>query len=233
MRAIAVVPARGGSKRIPKKNVLMFSGKPMIAWTVEAAIDSGKFDKVLVSTDDEEIANVAREVGAEVPFLRQAATDDHSPVSIATIAALSQAESYWGHEFDLIAQLMPNCPLRTKDDIKSAFEAFERHDAQFQISAFEFGWMNPWWAARLDSKQLPQPLFTDALGRRSQDLEKLYCPTGAIWIAKASALKKSGTFYGDNHRYQPMSWDSSVDIDEWEDLKFACAVYHMRQGFTE
>ena len=93
--AIAIIPARGGSERIKKKNILDFFGKPLIAWTIEAAIKSELFQKVLVSTEDEEIAEISLELGAEVPFLRKDYADDFSEVSKATISSLNQAEEYW------------------------------------------------------------------------------------------------------------------------------------------
>ncbi|NDA72499.1 MAG: hypothetical protein EBX69_03485, partial [Betaproteobacteria bacterium] len=93
---IAIIPARGGSKRLPRKNIMAFNGKPMITWTIEAALKSEMFSKVLVSTDDDEIRQVSIEAGAEVPFLRQVAFDDHATSSEATLAALYQAEQHWG-----------------------------------------------------------------------------------------------------------------------------------------
>jgi CMP-N-acetylneuraminic acid synthetase len=92
VKHIAIILARGGSKRLPRKNILDFHGKPLLAWTVEAALHSGKFDRVLVSTDDREIADIARSFGAEVPFLRKIAAGDHASSSEATLAALQQAE---------------------------------------------------------------------------------------------------------------------------------------------
>ena len=114
---IAIIPARGGSKRVPKKNILEFFGKPMIAWTIEAAIKSNTFTKVLVSTDCEEIAKISKNYGAEVPFLRKSYADDISPISLATHDALIQAEDFWSLKFDTVTQLMPNCPLRNDKDI--------------------------------------------------------------------------------------------------------------------
>lgn len=227
MVAIAVIPARGGSKRVPRKNILDFAGRPMIAWTIEAARSCGKFDRVLISTDDAEIAEIGRQYGAEVPFLRDSAADDQSHVSAATLVALTQAETYWGERYDTVAQLMPNCPLRGASAITDAMDAFATREEGFQISCFKYGWMNPWWAVTLDSKGHPKPLFADAMTRRSQDLETLYCPTGAIWIADVEALRKSGTFYGPGHAFHPLPWADAVDIDDWEDLEMAKSVKHM------
>lgn len=228
MCSIAIIPARGGSKRIPKKNILDFNGKPMIAWTIEAALQTGDFSRVLVSTDDEEIAEVAAKYGAEVPFLRKTAADDISPVSVATIAALEQAEEYWGETYDLVVQLMANCPLRTSATISSMIHYFNEHQIDFLISAFKFGWMNPWWASKLNENSEPEQLFKNALNSRSQDLPDLYCPTGAVWMAKSDSLKSAGSFYGPAYRFGRISWEDAVDIDDYEDLVFAKAVFKMR-----
>lgn len=229
MHHIAIIPARGGSKRLPRKNILDFHGKPMLAWTVEAALSSGQFDRVLVSTDDEEIAEVGRAFGAEVPFLRMQAQDDMATSSQATLVALSQAEAYWGTPFDVVTQLMPNCPLRDAEDIRQAIAFFLDNDAHAQISCFRFGWMNPWWAAKLDGKGTPEYLFPEARLSRSQDLPPLYCPSGAIWTARVSMLKTENTFYIPGHVLHPMNWLSAIDIDDAEDLAMAKACYFVRQ----
>lgn len=223
--AIAIIPARGGSKRLPKKNILDFFGRPMIAWTIQAALESECFDRVLVSTDAPQIAKVAKHWGAEVPFLRQTAADDYTPVSEATITALNQARAYWQEDYETVVQLMPNCPLRSAKDIQMALAAFAASAANFQISCFRFGWMNPWWSVTLTDDRQPQPQFPEAQMQRSQDLPPLYCPTGAIWIAHAIALRQAASFYGPGHQFHPISWTSAVDIDDAEDLEFARAVY--------
>lgn len=222
--AIAIIPARGGSKRIPRKNIVPFGGKPMLAWTIEAALKSDCFAKVLVSTEDEEIAEVARRYGADVPFLRDSHFDDQSTVSEAVCTALEQAQTLYGRQFSQVAQLMANCPLRGADDIKSALGYFANGTHEYQISCFKFGWMNPWWAVKLDAQNIPQPMFPEALKTRSQDLPPLYCPTGAIWLAKPEALLRSRSFYGPGYKFFPLDWRAAVDIDDYEDLAMAQAV---------
>lgn len=224
--SIAIIPARGGSKRIPNKNIIDFQGKPMIAWTIEAARMSGCFDRILVSTDDQAIAKVSVEYGAEVPFLRGSHADDHSPVSEATATALQQAIDYWREDYSWAVQLMANCPLRSATDIKQAVERCSSRGREFQISCFKYGWMNPWWAATLDSDGQPKKLFPEAAKKRSQDLPDLYCPTGAIWIAKADKLLEQKTYYGQGHVFEPISWVSAVDIDDYDDLMFANSVFN-------
>ena len=229
-RRIAIILARGGSKRLPRKNVLPLGGRPMLAWSVGAALDAGCFDRVLVSTDDVEIAAVAREAGAEVPFLRDAAADDQAPSSAATRVALQQAEAHWGERYDTVAQLMANCPLRNARDIRDAMTAFESGTAPAQISAFRFGWMNPWWAARLQADGQPDWLFPEARSARSQDLPPLYCPSGALWLAERDAFVEGGSFYLPGHTLHPMDWMSAMDIDEEADLAMAevCVALRLR-----
>ncbi|MCP4703793.1 MAG: acylneuraminate cytidylyltransferase family protein [candidate division Zixibacteria bacterium] len=224
---VAVIPARGGSKRIPHKNIIDFMGQPMISWTIKAALESGIFKRVIVSTDDKKIAQVAEDFGVEVPFLRDEYNDDHSPVSQAVIKAVEQAENHYNEKYDTVVQLMANCPIRKSEQIIDAYNNFVNRKAKFQISCFKFGWMNPWWAVKLDKENLPTFLFPEIHGKRSQDLDELYCPTGAIWIADSNGLRQEGTFYGSGYIFHPMNWKFAVDIDNLEDIEMARAVYNM------
>lgn len=230
MAAIAIIPARGGSKRIPRKNIIEFGGRPMIAWTVAAAVQSGRFQRVVVSTDDDEIARVSRDAGAEVPFLRHGHADDHAPVSAATLVALDQAEAHFGERYDVVAQLMANCPLRTAAHLVAAMDRRAASGAPFVVSAIRFGWMNPWWAHRLDDDGRPQALFPEALRTRSQDLPPLYCPTGAIMLAEVAALRASGNFYGPGHLFHEIPWQAGIDIDDDADLAMARSVWLAERG---
>lgn len=226
---IAIIPARGGSKRIPGKNILDFFGKPLIAWTIEAARESRIFNRILVSTEDTEVAAVAERCGVEVPFLRQNCFDDYSPVSAATISALHQAKSVLNEEYENVVQLMPNCPLRRSRHIVDAFNNFLNSDGKFQISCFKFGWMNPWWAVTLDEKFSPTRIFPKIYEKRSQDLPQTYCPTGAIWITKCETLIKEGSFYGESHIFYPIDWQAAIDIDDSDDLEMAKCLFQMNR----
>jgi CMP-N-acetylneuraminic acid synthetase len=228
-KVVAIIPARGGSKRIPKKNIIDFNGKPLIAWTIEAALKSDLFDKVIVSTDSEEVAEVAKRYGAELPGLRKSKADDFSPVSEATISALRQMEEE-GWVFDNVVQLMAVCPLRTAGDIQDAYAHFIEGKIGFQISCFKFTWMNPWWAVTLDNEGHPTSIFNDRLSNRSQDLPDLYCPTGAIWIAKVNDLFRENTFYGTGHVFREMDWKRAIDIDSYEDLALARSLKNLDEA---
>jgi len=226
---VAIIPARGGSTRLPHKNIVDFCGKPLIAWTIEAALNAGVFDSVIVSTDDEKIANVSKEYGAEVPFLRDKKADDFSPVSEAIIRTIEQLEEA-GKKFDLVVQLFAVCPLRSSEEIIEAVKFFFERKAPFLVSCFRFVGMNPWWAIKLNDKYQGERIF-DEINKRSQDIPPLYCPTGAIWIADIEVLKTEGTFFGKDQIFWEISWESGIDIDDEKDLRLAKALKTLQTNF--
>ena len=220
-RALAVIPARGGSKRIPRKNIREMAGRPLIAYTIEAALASGVFERVVVSTDDEEIARIGTACGAEVPFLRAASlADDITPVSAATADALGRLDPD-GATFSDVAQLMANCPLRTAADVRASHAAFLASGAPAQISVTPYGWQNPWWALTRDAAGRIQPIFADRLKERSQDLPVLFCPTGAIWWASADVLRTQRTYHVEGRTAWEVPWDRAIDIDTEDDWRLA------------
>lgn len=206
----------------------------MIEWTVAAALDAALFDRVVVSTDDEEIARIARASGAEVPFLRTRFHDDFAPASKVTVDLLRELKARDNQDFDVVVQLMANCPLRDSTHIRASYANFERHNLRFQVSCCRYGWLNPWWAHQRGPDDSYTPLFPDQLKQRSQDLPPLYCPSGAVWIARTSALLEDETFYGKGYGLFPIDWRASIDIDDIEDLELARAVHYSntlrRQG---
>ena len=222
---IAIIPARGGSKRIAGKNIRPFGSKPLIAHTIEAALKSRLFHRVVVSTDSEDIAAVARTHGAEVPFLRSAEiADDITPVSAATADALERLDPN-GNQYQFVAQLMANCPLRTAEDVDSSGKQFSETAADTQISVVRYGWHNPWWAMRRDAANFSlEPLFPREMMARSQDLPELFCPTGAIWWGKTKVIRELRTFHIPGRTGWEISWQHGVDIDTPEDMAFAEAI---------
>jgi CMP-N-acetylneuraminic acid synthetase len=218
---LAVIPARGGSKRVPGKNVRPLLGRPAIAYTVEAALESGLFAQVVVSTDSETIAQAARQAGAVVPFLRaEALADDYTPVSRVTLDALLRLDPRGGR-FECVAQLMPNCPLRTAEDVRASYAQFVRTGAASQLSVTRYGWQNPWWAARRTERFELEPLFAQRGAERSQDLPELFCPTGAVWWATSDVLRREATFHVPGRTGWELSWERAVDIDTEADWQLA------------
>lgn len=217
----AVIPARAGSKRIPRKNVRTLCGRPAIAYTVDAALGAGLFDRVIVSTDCTEIAEIAVSAGAEVPFIRRAdLADDQTPVSAVAVDVLSRLDPS-GAACDALSLMLPNCPLRTAEDVRDSFRQFAATDAEAQISVTRFGWQNPWWAMRRDESMRLSPLFEAECRRRSQDLPALFCPTGAIWWARSAVLRREKTFHTSGRTGWEIPWHRAVDIDTEDDWRMA------------
>jgi CMP-N-acetylneuraminic acid synthetase len=159
-----------------------------------------------------------------VPFLRNEHFDDLAPVSAATLSFYLRIKNELCRSYDIIVQLMPNCPNRSSTDICNCIDFFVSSGSPFLISSFKYGFSNPWWAHELAANGSAKPLFGAMMSKRSQDLPTLYCPTGAIWVAQETELIRYGTFYGDGYRFFPLSLVSSVDIDDYEDLAMAKAL---------
>lgn len=217
---IAVIPARGGSKRVPGKNIRSLAGKPAILYTIDAALESKLFERVIVSTDDSKTTEIAKSAGAEVPFVRDAAlSDDFTPVSRVTLDALEKVDSQG--RYSAVCQIMPNCPLRNADDIRASYEHFTADKSTPQISVTAFGWLNPLWAVKMDERSRIEHLMPDFVEKRSQDLPRVFCPTGAVWWADCNVLKESGTFHVPGKRGWEIPWQRAIDIDSEADWLMA------------
>ena len=225
MRKICIIPARGGSKRIPHKNIIDFCGKPLIWWTIEAALQSGIFDSIYVSTDDGLIADACSKFPIEI-LLRNGYSDDQTTVQQATINTIKQIVVDRRQKFDMVIQLMATCPLRTATDVKLAYENFIAIGSKFQLSFAEFEDI-PYWAVMMVNGK-PKPLFKKQIKMRSQDLPKLYYPTGAIWIADIPELIRQGTFYGKGYDMYEISAENGMDIDTFKDLEKARLIMEGR-----
>ena len=222
MNNIAIIPARGGSKRIKEKNIYPLLGKPMIHYIINSAISSECFSRIFVATDSSKIADIAIQCGAEVPFLRTSANDDFSPVSLATLDYTEKLLDLGIiKKPDIIAQLFAACPLTTAADISKSMDFFIINNREFQISCCEAMTGNTWWAFTLDKKNEAQWLFEKHRSMRSQDLKKTYFPTGAIWISRWENFRKEKTFYGSTVQYQKVSKECGIDIDWPEDIEMA------------
>lgn len=215
VRRVALIPARGGSKRIEGKNIRDFFGHPMLAYSIGAAQATGLFTEVVVSTDDAATADVAVAYGATVLDRPASLADDHSSVSDVAVHAVQALGG-----FDEISLLMPNCPLRTSGDILDLHRAFAGAARQQQISAVHYRCTYPNWSLELDDEGRGSWYFGERL-IRSQDLAPLVAPTGAVWWSKVDALVDAGTFYGPGFHVELMDATRGVDIDTFEDLELA------------
>jgi len=227
---LAVIPARGGSKRLPHKNILYLQDKPLIAWSIEAGLKSKYVDEVMVTTDDEEIAQIATKYGARVPFLRpkELATD-----TATTFAAIKHTIEFYQNNFlkvfNYILLLQPTSPLRSQQDIDRALELLEEKSGDAVISVCETE-HSPLWANTLP-KDLSMSNFLkeETKNKRSQDLDKYYRLNGAIYIYKTKKLLEEETFFlKDNIFAYIMPQESSIDIDTLLDFKICEAILNNR-----
>ena len=181
MKTIAIITARGGSKRIPKKNIKEFIGKPIIAYSIEAALASGIFDEVMVSTDSEEIAEVARRFGASVPFMRSAKTSDDFATTTDVLLEVLDEYKKRGTEFDYMACLYPTNPFISSDKLKSAMEVIAKGDCAevLPVVAFSYPPQRGYVFGDNESICYKWPEFKDS---RSQDLEKIYHDAGQFYF---------------------------------------------------
>lgn len=211
---LAIIPARGGSKRLPGKNMLPLAGKPLIAWTIEAAKKSKYIKTVCVSTDCEELKEIALKWGAEVPFIRptELATDTANSVDVA-LHALEWYEKE-GAAFDVVILLQPTSPLRDFMDINNAIEMFFSRNANSVTSVCETA-HSPLWANTLPNNLSMDGFIRDEVkNARSQDLPKYYRLNGGIYIINVEILDKDRSFISKNKSYAYiMSREKSVDID--------------------
>tara|TARA_B110000908_G_scaffold151397_1_gene186079 strand:+ start:355 stop:1044 length:690 start_codon:yes stop_codon:yes gene_type:complete len=183
---LAVIPARGGSKRIPHKNIRPFWGKPMIGWSIEVALKSGCFDKVAVSTDDAEIAEVARDFGAEVPFIRPSdLSDDHA----TTVPVIAHATSWYlaqGHTPTEVCCLYATAPFVQIDDLQKGFAQLQRSGAQYVFSATDFAFPIQRAMYLSDTGRVAM-LHPEHANTRSQDLQETYHDAGQFYWGRAQA----------------------------------------------
>lgn len=214
-RLLGLIPARGGSKGIPRKNIRPIAGKPLIAWTIEAARSAG-LAGVVVSTEDAEIAQVSREWGADVPFLRppELSADD-TPGIAPVLHALEILADY-----DAVLLLQPTSPLRNKADIEAIVAMAEQANAPSAISVC-LADAHPSWMYRLGDDQRLAPFASGEPPARRQDLASLYCPNGALYFARRDWLRQSGTFVTADTLGYVMPAERSIDIDLPLDWKLA------------
>lgn len=226
LRILAVIPARGGSKRLPGKNIKKLLGKPLIAYAIEAAKKSKHIDWVLVSTDDLRIAKVAKKHGAEVPFLRPAklATDTALTLPVVQHAVKYVEENDVNKKIDLIVLMQPTSPLVLSEDIDLAIEKLVRTNSNSCISVSEVSERPEW--MQVFSGQKIMPLIKTKLEetRRSQDLKRLFIINGAVYVIRRDTLMDKNHILDKNSTAIIMPKERSVDIDEAVDFKIAEAI---------
>jgi CMP-N-acetylneuraminic acid synthetase len=232
MRVLGIVTARGGSKGIPRKNIVPLLGKPLLAYTAEAALLCKRLTRTVLSTEDHEIARVGRECGLDVPFLRppELARDETPTIPVLQDVVRKLEEA--GERYDTILTLQPTNPLRRPEDIDGAIELLERTGADSVISFVDVGEKHP---ARMkcvasDSRVIDPPFAEQFEGQRRQDLPKLYLREGSIYLTRRAVLMEQNSLKGRDCRAWIIPPERACNIDTPFDLFIAEQILGYRVG---
>ncbi|AYC28958.1 cytidylyltransferase domain-containing protein [Paenisporosarcina cavernae] len=214
-KILAIIPARGGSKGVIRKNIRNMAGKPLIAWTIEEAKKSKYIDRIILSSEDEEIINVAKKYGCEVPFVRpKELAQDNSTGMDPVLHAINQCPGY-----DYVVLLQPTSPLRLAEDIDGCIEKVLKEKLHYCVSVSEPP-HSPFWMYHVNNVGEMKPVISQpGISTRRQDLKPVYSLNGAIYVGETSKIIESKTFLTDNTRAFVMSSDRSFDIDTELDFK--------------
>jgi pseudaminic acid cytidylyltransferase len=222
---LAVIPARGGSKRIPRKNIKLFGGKPMIAWSIEAALQSGCFDYVLVSTDDNEIAEVAQAYGAEVPFIRPSHLSDDYTTTIPVVAhAIQQLQTKNRITVTDVCCIYATAPFLKGTDLTLGLRMLTDTNADyvFSVTSYPFPIQR---AIRIISNQRVEMIQAEFCDIRSQDLKEAWHDAGQFYWGKADLWLSGSPIFGSNSVALPLPRYRVQDIDTFEDWKQAELIF--------
>jgi len=225
LKVLAIIPARKGSKRLPRKNVRLLNGKPLIYYTIHESINSKYVNRIVVSTDDDEVVSLAESYGVEVIRRPEHLARDDTPtihVVLHVLDTLKEKENYIPY---VVVLLQPTSPLRSSKNIDEAIELFlKRRDCLSLVSVTEYD-HPPFWAMKIEDGFVT-PLFDKSyLNTRSQDLPKVYKPNGAIFISTPLILYEYETFYTDKTLAYVMPAEASVDIDtEFDFILAECII---------
>ena len=229
MSNLAIIPARGGSKRIPHKNIKDFCGQPIIAYSIKAALDSGIFDEVMVSTDDHEIAAVAKKFGATVPFMRSAKTSDDFAITADVLAEVLDEYSKRGKSFDWFACIYPTAPFVTAKKLRAAFDTLKQSGADTLNPVVKFSY--PPQRAFVMHDGFLVYKWPENYTRRSQDLEPFYHDAGQFYFYRRLSFVNSYRGGVESLKKIPMLMDEIEvqDIDNLSDWELAETKFRLLQ----
>lgn len=223
-KKLAIITARGGSKRIPRKNIKEFCGKPILCYSIEAAKKAGVFDEVMVSTEDEEIARVAKKAGASVPFFRSADTSGDYASTDDVIMEVLKSYQKIGQEFDAFCCIYPTAPFLSGERLRSAMELLEGADSIMPVVPFSYP---PQRGLMINQEGFVERQFPEYATARSQDLPKIYHDCGQFYACRTDAFLKAGTT-DTKHLLPLILTEMEVqDIDTIEDWKMAEIKYKL------
>lgn len=227
MSRIAIIPARGGSKRIPRKNIRNFLGKPIISYSIEAAISSNLFDEVMVSTDDEEIAEIARKYGAIVPFLRSDENSNDYATTMDVIVEVLNNYSSLGKCFDRACCIYATAPFVTGEIINAAYQVLDKgYTSVFPVLQYSFPIQR---ALKINNDKIAM-YSQEYMEIRSQDLQKSYHDSGQFYWMDVVEILKSKELFSDNTSFIVLGEMEAQDIDTEEDWKVAEFKYRLLHG---
>lgn len=223
-RNLAIITARGGSKRIPRKNIKPFCDKPILFYSIEAAKEANVFDEIMVSTDDEEIAALARSCGAKVPFLRSAATANDFASTDDVIMEVLNTYRERGEYFDAFCCIYPTAPFLTGERLRNAMELLKEADSVMPVVAFSYP---PQRGLVINKSGYVERQFPEYATARSQDLQKIYHDCGQFYACRSKAFLAAGTTDVEHLLPLVMSEMEVQDIDTEEDWALAELKYQM------
>lgn len=221
--AVAIITARGGSKRIPRKNIKLFNGKPIIAYSIEAALRSHMFEEVMVSTDDEEIAQTSKEYGATIPFLRSSRTSDDYATTADVLKEVLQNYQQKQRNFEYACCIYPTAPFVTADKLSEAFQKLKQDKADSILPVTKFSF--PIWRSLKIENGKVSYNWPEFAPRRSQDLPSSYHDCGQFYFFKTSVFLETGRIITENTIGFEVPESEVQDIDNEEDWKVAEIKY--------
>jgi len=221
-KIIAIITARGGSKRIPGKNIKDFFGQPMIKYAIDAALESKLFDTVMVSTDDEEIAKIAKKYGAEVPFMRSEATSNDFASTLDVLIEVMSHYKETNGKYDSLCCIYPCVPFLTEDILINAYKVFKESDTDYLMPVVKFSYPVQR-ALHINTDRLLEYAYSEFIESRSQDLEPMYHDAGMFYFFKCNSLTNKG------NKIKPfiMKEYETQDIDTEEDWFYAEIKYRI------
>ncbi|WP_265445366.1 cytidylyltransferase domain-containing protein [Acetivibrio straminisolvens] len=228
MKNIAIIPARSGSKGLKDKNIKLLNGKPLLAYSIEAAKESGLFEEITVSTDSVKYAKIAEEWGANVPFLRPAELSNDTASSWDAVKYVIEKYRELGREFDTVALLQPTSPLRNSTDIIKGYEIMEKKSANSVIAVCEAEHSPLWMNTLPKNHSMAGFIRPDIANIPRQSIPTYYRINGALYIVKVEYLMNCQNIYSDKSYALIMDKENSIDIDDIFDFKIASLILKER-----
>lgn len=226
---IAIIPARGGSKGLPRKNIKPLGNLPLICHSIKAALDANLVERVIVSTDDKEIASIAKNCGAEIPFMRPASlANDTSMVMDTYLHLIDWISKENGKSIDSFVALLPTSPFRTSEDIDQAIKIFNNKNADSVISVVETS-KPVFWYKQISNEGILQdflPGFSSVKNR--QEFSESFIPNGAVYVFRTESLRSTRQYFNSKTYPYIMPKERSVDIDDLIDFQFADCLFKMK-----